>query len=111
MLLKPLYGRNAFGLIPGLAWIVPGCNWLMLRARSRFDAARPTYDTCARINPGSSRSVVAFHAHDVGLRKSGDCIAITSGKLRVSAPAGASTLPLMTVCISDSGGLKPYAAV
>jgi hypothetical protein len=45
------------------------------------------------------------------LVKSGDCIAITRGKLRVVAPPGASTTPLMTVCISESGGLKPYAAV
>jgi hypothetical protein len=60
-----------------------------------------------RIDHGSSRSTVVFHAHDVGLVNSGDCIAITSGKLRVDAPPGASTVPLITVCISDSGGLKP----
>ena len=41
-----------------------------------------------RICHGSSRSTVAFHAHDVGLVKSGDCIAITSGKLRVDGAAG-----------------------
>src|SRR5204862_7475523 len=83
----------------------------MLRARSRFDAERPTYDTVPRICHGSSRSSVVFQAHDVGFVKSGDCIAMTSGKLRVEAPPGASTIPLITVCISDSGGLKPYAAV
>src|SRR5688500_7532261 len=105
---KPRYGLSAFGLTPGLAWIVPGVRiWLMLRARSRCDADRPTYDSEPRICHGSSRSTVAFHAHDVGLVKSGDCIAITSGKLRVTAPPGASTTPLMTVCISDNGGVKP----
>src|SRR5262245_56904799 len=83
----------------------------MLRARSRFDAARPTYDSEPRIAQGSSRSIVAFQAQDVGLVKSGDCIAPTSGKLRVDAPPGESTTPLMTVCISDSGALKPYVAV
>src|SRR5262245_1489176 len=83
----------------------------MLRARSRRDAERPTYETVPRIAHGSSRSTVAFHAHDTGLVKSGDCIAPTSGKLRVDAPPWASTIPLITVCISDSGALKPYAAV
>src|SRR5687767_3412055 len=83
----------------------------MLRARSRFVAARPTYESAPRNCHGSTRSTVAFHAHDVGLVKSGDCIAPTSGKLRVDAPPGVSTLPLMTVCISDSGALNPYAAV
>src|SRR5215510_6728544 len=83
----------------------------MLRARSRFDADRPTYDSVPRICHGSVRSTVAFHAHDVGFVKSGDCIAPTSGKLRVEAPPGASTIPLITVCISDSGALNPYAAV
>src|SRR5256885_10162133 len=83
----------------------------MLRARSRFVADRPTYDTVPRICHPSSRSSVVFHAHETGLVKSGDCIAITSGKLRTAAPPGDATVPLMTVCISDSGGLKPYAAV
>src|SRR5262245_12202984 len=91
--------------------MVPGCSWLMLRARSRFDAARPTYDTAPRIRHGRTLSIVAFHAHDVGLVKSGDCDAPTSGKLRVDAPPGASTMPLITVCISESGALNPYAAV
>src|SRR5262247_3491709 len=83
----------------------------MLRARSRFDALRPTYDSVPRICHGSCRSTVVFHAHDVGLVKSGDCDAPTNGKLRVEAPPGASTMPLMTVCISERGALKPYAAV
>src|SRR5262245_39291087 len=83
----------------------------MFRARSRFEADRPTYEAVPRIDHGSSRSTVAFHAHDVGFVKSGDCIAPTSGKLRVDAPPGVSTFPLMTVCISESGALKPYAAV
>src|SRR5262245_2988168 len=112
MLPKPRYGRSAFAFTPGLAWMVPGCrSWLMLRARSRFDADRPTYDTVPRICHGSWRSTVAFQAHEVGLVKSGDCIAPTSGKLRVDAPPGESTTPLMTVCISDSGALKPYEAL
>src|SRR3954454_2966876 len=111
MLPKPLYGRSALALMPALAWIVPGSSWLMLRARSRCDAERPTYDTCVRSCQNSRRSTVAFHAHDVGLWRSGVCIAISSGKSRRSAPAGVSTLPLMTVRISDSGGLNPYAAV
>ena len=64
----------------------------MLRARSRFDADRPTYEIVPRIGHGSSRSSVVFHAHEVGLVNSGDCIAITSGKLRVDAPPGASTV-------------------
>jgi hypothetical protein len=79
----------------------------MLRARSRWVAERPTYEACARRAHGSSRSTVAFQAHDCGLVKSGDCMAIRSGKKRRSAPPGASTLPLTTVAISDSGGLKP----
>src|SRR4249920_1827948 len=83
----------------------------MLRARSRLVAERPTYDTVPRIDHISSRSSVAFHAHDTGLVKSGDCMAITSGKLRTDAPPGVATTPLMTVCISESGGLNPYAAV
>src|SRR5262250_2300542 len=83
----------------------------MLRARSRLVADRPTYDTVPRIDHPSSRSSVVFHAHDTGFVKSGDCMAITSGKFRTAAPPGAETTPLMTVCISDSGGLKPYAAV
>src|SRR5687768_9705788 len=111
MLPKPRYGRSAFGLTPVFAWMVPGCSWLMFRARSRSDADRPTYETVPRIVHGSSRSTVAFHAHELGLVNSGDCIAMTSGKLRVTAPPGESTTPLITVCISESGGLKPYAAV
>src|SRR4030095_5926704 len=107
MLPKPLYGRRALAFTPGFAWMVPGCSWLMLRARSRFDAERPTYDREPRICRGSARSSVAFHAHDLGLVKSGDCIAIRSGKTRVEAPPGASTTPLTTVCISESGGLNP----
>src|SRR5437763_17085684 len=83
----------------------------MLRARSRFVAERPTYGTVPRVDHPSSRSSVAFHAHETGLVKFGSCIAITSGKLRTAAPPGVATTPLMTVCISDSGGLKPYAAV
>src|SRR5258706_8077894 len=83
----------------------------MLRARSRLVADRPTYETVPRIDHPSSRSSVAFHAHDTGLVKSGDCMAITSGKFLTAAPPGVATVPLMTVCISDSGGLKPYAAV
>src|SRR5262245_35663153 len=83
----------------------------MLRALSRFDAERPTYDTVPRIAHGSSRSTVAFHAHDTGFVNTGDCIAPTRGKLRVDAPPGVSTIPLITVCISDNGALKPYAAV
>ena len=74
----------------------------MLRARSRFDAERPTYETCARIVPANSRSTVAFHAHDRGFVKFGSCIDITSGNVRVEAPAGVSTLPLTTVTISES---------
>src|SRR2546430_8894913 len=91
--------------------MAPGCNWLRLRARSRLVADRPTYDTVPRICHPSSRSSVVFQAHETGLVKSGDCMAITSGKLRTAAPPGEATAPLMTVCISDSGGLKPYAAV
>src|SRR5437899_11914212 len=83
----------------------------MLRARSRLVAERPTYEMVPRIDHPSSRSSVVFQAHDTGFVKSGDCIAITSGKLRTAAPPGAETTPMMTVCISDSGGLKPYAAV
>src|SRR2546421_994120 len=83
----------------------------MLRARSRLVAERPTYDTVPRICHPNSRSSVVFHAHETGLVKSGDCIAITSGKLRTAAPPGEATAPLITVCISDRGGLKPYAAV
>src|ERR1041385_8761348 len=83
----------------------------MLRASSRFEAERPTYDTCARMVAASSRSTVAFQAHDRGLVKFGSCMAITSGKVRVDAPAGVSTFPFTTVTISDSGGLNPYAAV
>src|SRR2546426_11405306 len=83
----------------------------MLRARSRFVADRPTYDTVPRICHPSSRSTVVFHAHETGLVKSGDCIAITSGKLRTAAPPGEATAPLITVCISDSGGVETYAAV
>ena len=90
---------------------MPACNWLTLRARSRLDAERPTYESAPCIAHGSSRSTVVFHAHDVGLVKSGDCMAPTSGKLRVDAPPGASTTPLITVCISESGALKRYAAV
>src|SRR3954466_9725379 len=83
----------------------------MLRARSRLVAERPTYDTVPRMDPPSSRSSVAFHAHDTGLVKSGDCMDMTSGKLRTAAPPGLETAPLITVCISESGGLNPYAAV
>src|SRR4029450_8443997 len=82
----------------------------MLRARSRCEADRPTYDTLPRRSHGRSRSSVAFHAHDRGLVKSGDCIAMTRGKLRVVAPPGASTTPLMTVCISESGGVEACGA-
>jgi hypothetical protein len=32
---------------------------------------------------------------------------MTSGNVRRCAPDGASTLPLITVAISDSGGLNP----
>ena len=80
---------------------------MMLRARSRWVAERPTYEAWARICHGSSRSTVAFHAHDCGLVNSGDCMAMRSGKNRRSAPPGASTSPLTTVAISESGGLKP----
>src|SRR5580765_8558267 len=83
----------------------------MLRARSRLLADRPTYEIVPRVDHPSSRSSVAFHAHDTGFVKSGDCMAITSGKFRTAAPPGADTAPLMTVCISESGGLNPYAAV
>src|SRR5687767_11136230 len=107
MMPNPRNGRSAFGLTPGFAWIVPGCIWLALRARSSFDAERPTYDSVPRIDQGNSRSTVAFQAHDRGFVKSGDWNAPTSGKLRVEAPPGASTFPLTTVCISDSGGLNP----
>jgi hypothetical protein len=39
----------------------------MLRARSRFDAERPTYESCTVFCHGNWRSTVAFHAHELAL--------------------------------------------
>ena len=39
---KPWYGRSAFVLMPGLAWIVPGWSWLMFRSRCWWVPIVPT---------------------------------------------------------------------
>ena len=61
------------------------------------------------VPPSSSRCTVAFQFQAVGILKTGSWIVIVKGNTRGTAPAGASALPLITICCGWNGALPPRA--